>query len=106
MMIPSALIATVTATAADLAPVEVLEVRARALAKRAAVEAAVTGREARAVAGAHGGAAEVVESLPGVARAPLGTGSLIIWGAAPEDTRVVVDGVEIRLCFTRVVCAR
>jgi TonB family protein len=37
----------------------------------------------------------VVESLPGVARSSVGSGQLVVWGAAPEDTRVYVDGVRI-----------
>jgi outer membrane receptor protein involved in Fe transport len=37
----------------------------------------------------------VVENMPGVARATVGSGALVVWGAAPQDTRVYVDGVRI-----------
>ena len=37
----------------------------------------------------------MVQNLPGVARSSFGSGELIIWGAAPNETRVNVDGVEI-----------
>jgi len=30
-----------------------------------------------------------------VARAAAGSGQLIVWGAAPEDTRVYIDGVPV-----------
>jgi hypothetical protein len=33
--------------------------------------------------------------LPGVARSSFGSGQLIVWGSAPNETRVFVDGVEI-----------
>mgnify|MGYP000179818963 CR=1 FL=1 len=51
--------------------------------------------EARKVPGTQGDTLKVVQSLPGVARASAGSGALVVWGAAPEDTRVLVDGVEI-----------
>src|SRR5581483_3125064 len=51
--------------------------------------------EARRVAGTQGDALKVVEDLPGVARASLGSAQLVVWGSAPEDTRVLVDGLEI-----------
>ena len=55
----------------------------------------VTVDEARRVAGTQGDALKVVESLPGVARSAFGSGKLVVWGSAPGDTRVYVDGVEI-----------
>ncbi len=51
--------------------------------------------EARRVAGTQGDTLKVVQSLPGVARAAAGSAALVVWGAAPEDTRVLVDGVEL-----------
>jgi len=51
--------------------------------------------EARTVAGTQGDTLKVVQSLPGVARATAGSAALVVWGAAPDDTRVLVDGVEI-----------
>ena len=35
------------------------------------------------------------ENMPGVARAAAGSGQLVVWGAAPQDTRVYVDGVRV-----------
>jgi hypothetical protein len=50
---------------------------------------------ARTVPGSGGDVVRVVESMPGVARAGAGQGTLVVWGAAPEDTRVYLDGVPL-----------
>lgn len=50
---------------------------------------------ARAVPGASGDAGKAVQSLPAVARPPPGSGDVVVWGAAPRDTRVFVDGVPV-----------
>jgi hypothetical protein len=63
--------------------------------KRQAVSTEVAADEARKVPGTQGDVLRVVENLPGVARASLGTGALVVWGAAPEDTGVYVDGVPV-----------
>jgi hypothetical protein len=56
----------------------------------------VSAAEARDVPGAEGDAVRVLQTMPGVARPSFGgTGQLVVWGAAPEDTRVYVDGVEV-----------
>lgn len=55
----------------------------------------VSAAEARAVPGTAGDVVRVVESLPGVARVGAGQGAIVVWGAAPEDTRVYVDGVPL-----------
>jgi hypothetical protein len=49
---------------------------------------------ARAVPGG-GDAVKVVQSLPAVARPPAGSAEIVVWGAAPRDTRVFVDGVPV-----------
>jgi len=49
---------------------------------------------ARAVPGG-GDAAKVVQALPAVARPAAGSSELVVWGAAPRDTRVFVDGVPV-----------
>jgi TonB dependent receptor/TonB-dependent Receptor Plug Domain len=36
-----------------------------------------------------------VQSLPGVGRSSFSNGQLVVWGSAPRETRVYVDGVEI-----------
>ncbi len=51
--------------------------------------------EGRRVPGTQGDTLKVVQNLPGVGRAAFGSGQLVVWGAAPQDTRVYVDGVRI-----------
>ncbi|HEX4459979.1 MAG TPA: hypothetical protein VIA18_18505 [Polyangia bacterium] len=63
------------------------------------VETAVGAAEARRVAGTGDDPLKVIEDLPGVARAAVGTGAIIVWGAAPNDTRVLIDGVEVPALF-------
>jgi hypothetical protein len=67
----------------------------RAQLRREVVETSVRVEEARHVAGTQGDALKVVQSLPGVARASFGQGQLVVWGAAPADTRIYVDDVEV-----------
>jgi hypothetical protein len=67
----------------------------RARLHKEAVETTVRVEEARRIPGAQGDPLKVVQNLPGVARAAFGSGQLIVWGAAPRDTRVYVDGMEI-----------
>ena len=69
-------------------------VRAPRVERAGVVETGVAREEARRVAGAADDPLKVVEDLPGVARASAGTADVIVWGAAPADTRVVFDGVE------------
>ena len=63
--------------------------------KKEAVETRIRTEEARRVPGTQGDTLKVVQNLPGVGRSALGSGALIVWGSAPNETRVVVDGVEI-----------
>lgn len=63
--------------------------------KRQAVSTEMSAEEARKVPGTGGDVLRVVESMPGVARASMGTGALVVWGAAPGDTGVYVDGVPV-----------
>jgi TonB family protein len=63
--------------------------------KREAVSTEIPAEEARRVPGTQGDVLRVVESLPGVARASLGTGALVVWGAGPDDTGVYIDGVPV-----------
>jgi TonB family protein len=55
----------------------------------------VSAEEGRRLPGTQGDVLKVVESMPGVARSQVGSGQLVVWGAAPEDTRVYVDGVRV-----------
>lgn len=54
----------------------------------------VDAKLARSVPGG-GDAAKVVQSLPAVARPSAGSTEIVVWGAAPRDTRVFVDGVPV-----------
>jgi len=74
-------------------------VRAPRVERAGVVETGVSREEARRVAGAGDDPLKVVEDLPGVARATVGTGDVIVWGAAPADTRVLFDGVELPALF-------
>ncbi len=64
-----------------------------------AFEEKLSTEQAREVSGTQGDPVKIVESLPGLARAPFGSDQLVLWGAAPEDTRFYVDGVEIPQLF-------
>lgn len=64
--------------------------------KRDPGRSTVRGNDARQIAGTRDDALRVVESLPGVARnAFFGGSGLVLWGAAPGDSRILVDGVEV-----------
>lgn len=55
---------------------------------------AVDAKLARTLPGG-GDAAKVVQSLPAVARPQTGSAEVVVWGAAPQDTRTFVDGVPV-----------
>jgi TonB family protein len=63
--------------------------------KKEAVETRIRTEEARRVPGTQGDTLKVVQNLPGVGRSSFGSGALIVWGSAPKETRVNVEGVEI-----------
>ncbi|HEX2570131.1 MAG TPA: TonB family protein [Polyangia bacterium] len=63
--------------------------------RRESVETVIRTEEARLVPGTQGDTLKVVQNLPGVARSAFGSGQLVVWGSAPGDTRVLIDGVEI-----------
>ncbi|MET0795083.1 MAG: TonB-dependent receptor [Polyangiaceae bacterium] len=62
-------------------------------------EIRLTAEQARAQAGTHDDPVKAIENLPGIARTAFGSDQLVLWGAAPEDSRVYVDGVEIPQLF-------
>ncbi|HEY2743911.1 MAG TPA: TonB-dependent receptor [Polyangia bacterium] len=70
-------------------------VRAPRVERAGVVEIGVSREEARHAAGTADDPLKVLEDLPGVARATAGTGDVIVWGAAPADTRFVFDGIEL-----------
>ncbi len=63
--------------------------------KKQVLSTEVPADQGRKVAGTGGDVLKVVENLPGVARAAVGSGALVVWGASPQDTRVYVDGVRV-----------
>jgi len=60
-----------------------------------ASEIVVDHHEADRAPGTRRDPLQVVLALPTVARAPMSSGQLVVGGAAPRDTRVLVDGVEL-----------
>lgn len=64
-----------------------------------AVSTAVVADEAKRVAGTQGDVLKVVQNLPGVTRSATGSGAIVVWGAAPEDTRTYVDGVRVPILY-------
>ena len=67
--------------------------------KKEVTETRVRTEEAKRVPGTQGDTLKVVQNLPGVGRSAFGSGALIVWGSAPQDTRVNVDGVEIPMLY-------
>lgn len=63
------------------------------------VERRLTADEIKYLPGSGGDVVKAVQNLPGIARAPLGTGQLIIRGTAPEDSLFFLDGSPIPLVF-------
>lgn len=55
----------------------------------------VSAEEARRVPGTQGDVMKVVHNLPGVSRPPINSGQIVVWGAAPRETRTYVDGVDV-----------
>jgi TonB family protein len=51
------------------------------------------------VAGTQGDTLKVVKNLPGVARSPYLSGTLILRGSAPGDSRVFLEGQEIPILY-------
>lgn len=62
-------------------------------------ERTLSQEEVRYLPGTGGDVVKVVQNLPGVARAPLGVGQLIVRGTAPEDSAFFLDGANIPLVF-------
>lgn len=81
------------AEAADGDDLEIV-VTAPALDKHV-VATEVSADEGKRLPGTQGDVLKVIESMPGVARSQVGSGQLVVWGAAPDDTRVYVDGVRL-----------
>lgn len=63
------------------------------------VSTEVSAEDARRVPGTQGDVLKVVENLPGVARATAGSGQVVVWGAAPQDTRTYVGAVRVPMLY-------
>jgi hypothetical protein len=58
------------------------------------------GRQAAAtLPGAGGDPARAVENVPGVGRLAPTSDGLVLWGAAPQESRILLDGVELPALF-------
>ncbi len=55
--------------------------------------------EVRRIPGTFGDPLKVIQTLPGAARTPFGTGLLVIRGSNPEDSGVYVDGIRIPIIY-------
>lgn len=63
--------------------------------KKETASVSIRTEEARRIPGTQGDTLKVVQNLPGVGRSSFGSGQLIVWGSAPSETRVFLDGVDI-----------
>ena len=59
------------------------------------VERYISAEEIFVLPGSNGDVVKAVQNLPGISRAPLGIGQLIIRGTAPEDSTYYIDGGNI-----------
>jgi TonB family protein len=57
--------------------------------------------QARRVPGVMGDALNVVQMLPGVSAAASGSGQIVVWGAAPAETRILIDDVPVPALYHR-----
>lgn len=85
------------ATPATAAPVEVVVRGARP--SQDVLSLQFNASDSRRMAGTQGDPVKVVENVPGVAHTSFGATPPVLWGAAPQDTRYFVDGVEIPRLF-------
>lgn len=76
-------------------PTEEVEVRGRPRASRESNQTTIRAERARKIAGTQGDVLKVVQNLPGVSRPPVASGQIVVWGSAPRETRVYVDGVDL-----------
>lgn len=67
--------------------------------KKEVVNRSVSRQEVQKIPGTFGDPVRVLQNFPGVARAPLISGALIIRGASANESLTFFDGVEIPLLF-------
>ncbi len=56
-------------------------------------------QEVQSVPGTFGDPLRVLQNMPGMARAPYISGALLVRGAQPQDSQVLIDGVPIPLLY-------
>lgn len=78
---------------------EVIEVKGKAPAQTKPLSYKLTTEEIKRLPGAGNDALRAAQILPGVARIPFGFGGLVLRGAAPADSQVYLDGIEVPLAF-------
>ena len=59
----------------------------------------ITVKEIQKIPGTFGDPVRVIQNLPGTARAPFGTGLVVVRGSNPEDTAFYVDGIRVPLIY-------
>lgn len=59
----------------------------------------VTADVVRTLPGSGNDALKSLQSLPGTARVPFGLGGLVVRGAAPRDTNIFLDGIEVPILY-------
>lgn len=67
--------------------------------KKEVVRRTLERQELQKVPGSFGDPVRVLQNFPGVARAPLISGALIVRGASPDQTLFFLDGVEIPILY-------
>lgn len=67
--------------------------------KKEVVRRTITRQEAQRTPGTFGDPIRVIQTLPGVARAPFISGELLVRGSNPGQTATMMDGVGIPLLF-------
>ncbi|NRD62079.1 TonB family protein [Corallococcus exiguus] len=67
--------------------------------KKEVVRRTITRQEAQRTPGTFGDPIRVIQTLPGVARAPFISGQLLVRGSNPGQTATMMDGVGIPLLF-------
>jgi TonB family protein len=76
-------------------PTEEVQITGRPRDRKQVVDYSVRAEQAKKVAGTQGDVLKVIQNLPGISRPPVASGQIVVWGSAPKDTRVYVDGVDI-----------
>jgi len=97
LLILSVRIAHADDEADDSGDEEVIEVEGRA--PREPTQQRLETEELHTLPGGGNDALRSLQSLPGVARVPYGMGGLALRGAAPHDTRVFLDGIEVPMLY-------